>query len=196
MMRSSLRKSSATPLLAFGVSMLLVGLLAMSASRAAFASTTDNRANVVGAGTVDLVGEGPGPALFNASALIPNHTVANCIVVYHDTARNPRAVSLYSGGFTDSGNLADYLNLTIEEGTGGSSGNCAGFVAQNTITVGTLTDFNTNHTNYATGVGFCSVATPHSMTYRITFTLDAATPNAQQGERLTALVFIWETLDG
>lgn len=193
MMRSALRKSLATPVVAFGVATLLVGLLAMSASRAAFASTTDNRASVVGAGTVDLVGEGPGPALFNASALIPNQTVVNCLVIHHD---NPGAVRLYSGGFTDSGNLADYVNLTIEEGTGGSSGNCAGFVAQNTIVVGTLTDFNTNHTNYATGAGFSSVATSPSMTYRITLTLDAATPNAQQGETLTALSFIWETLDG
>lgn len=194
-MRSSLRKSLATTLLAFAVPMLLVGLLAMSASRAAFAFTTDNSANVVGAGTVDLVGEGPGPALFNASALSPNQTLVNCIVIYHDTARNPGVMRMYSGGFTDSGNLADYLNLTIEEGSGGSSGNCEGFVAQHTIAVGTLTDFNTNHTNYTTGAGFSSVATPHSMTYRITVTLDAATPNAQQGEKLTALAFIWETLD-
>ena len=196
MMRSSLRRSSAAPLLAFGASMLLVGLVALSVSRAAFASTTNNSANVVGAGTGDLVAEAPGPVLFNVSALIPSQTVVNCIVIDHGTAGNPGVVRLYSGGFTDSGNLADYLNLTIEEGTGGSTGNCTGFVAQNTIAGGTLTDFDTTHTNYATGAGLCSVATPHSMTYRITVTLDAATPDAEQGEQVTALAFIWEARSG
>ena len=141
---------------------------------------------------MDPIGEGPGPALFNASSLAPNQTVVNCIVVNHGTGGDLGAVRLYSGGSTDSGNLADYLNLTIDEGIGGSFGDCTGFVAHNTIAIGTLTDFDTNHTNYATGVSLGSLATPSSMTYRITVTLDAATPNAQQGERLTSLVFIWE----
>ena len=195
-MRSPLRQSWTAPPLWFGVSLLLIGLFAVSASRAAFASTADSGATGVGTGTVDLIGEGPGAALFNLSALSPGQTVVNCFVTNNGTPGDPGAVRLFSDGFSDSGNLADYLNVTIEEGIGGSFGDCTGFVAQNTIAVGTLTDFNTTYTDYATGAGFCSVATLHSMAYRITFTLDAATPNAQQGATVTALALIWEAQDG
>jgi len=195
------RRGSAAPLLvlAIAVSMVLVGFLVLSVSRAAFTDVTNNSANVVGAGTVDLVDDDTGSVLFNISTLIPDQTEVNCIVVtYQGTVSNPGAVKLYSGGFTDSGNFATYLNLTIEEGTGGSFGNCTGFVSQNTIeSGGTLANFGTTHTNYANGAGVWDpAATPQSKTYRITFQLDPATPDAQQGESVTALVFTWEVQSG
>jgi hypothetical protein len=34
--------------------------------------------------------------------------------------------------------------------------------------------------------------TPQSKTYQVTVELDAATPNAEQGESVTALTFVWE----
>ncbi|NIP96215.1 MAG: hypothetical protein GWO24_23395, partial [Akkermansiaceae bacterium] len=89
------------------------------------------------------------------------------------TVADPAGVKLYSGGFTDSGTLADNLNITIEEGTGGSFGSCIGFSAENTIEpTGTLSAFDTAHTNYTNGAGVWDPSgTPESKTYRITLEL-------------------------
>lgn len=193
------RRDSAAPLLAISVSMILVSFLVLSVSKAAFTDATSNSASVIAAGTVDLVDDDTGSVLFNVPTMIPDQTVVNCIVVtYQGSVANPGAVRLYSGGFTDSGDFANYLNLTIEEGTGGSFGDCTGFVSQNTIeSGGTLTDFGAAHTNYANGAGVWDpAATPQSKTYRTTFQLDTATPNAEQGESVTALVFTWEVQSG
>ena len=193
------RRDSAAPLLAISVSMILVGFLVLSVSKAAFTDATSNSASVIAAGTVDLVDDDTGSVLFNVPTMIPDQTVVNCIVVtYQGSVANPGAVRLYSGGFTDSGDFATYLNLPIEEGTGGSFGDCTGFVSQNTIeSGGTLTDFGAAHTNYANGAGVWDpAATPQSKTYRTTFQLDTATPNAEQGESVTALVFTWEVQSG
>lgn len=167
----------------------------VTGSRAIFTDTTDNTGNSLGAATVDLVDDDAGSAMFNVTGMLPGDTSTACILVtYQGTAPDPSAVRLYSGGYTDSGDFANYLNLTIEEGTGGNFASCAGFTLVNTIeSGGTLTDFNTTHTNYATGAGVWDPSsTPESVTYRITFELDSAAPNSEQGESVTALTFTWE----
>lgn len=188
-------RSAAAPLLAVAVSILLVSFLVASASRAAFIDTTDNSASVVGAGTIDLVDNDSGSVLFNISTLLPGDTVENCIVVtYQGTAADPGAVKLYSGGFTDSGDFADFLNITIEEGTGGTFNDCTGFANVNTIeSGGTLGAFDATHSSYATGAGVWDPSsTPESVTYKITFELDSATTSAEEGESVTGLTFTWE----
>jgi len=125
----------------------------------------------------------------------PGESVTDCIVVtYQGSVPDPSTVVVYSGGYTDSGDFDAYLNLTIEEGTGGSFGDCTGFTLENSIeSGGTLSDFDTTHTSYATGAGVWDPSgTPESKTYRITVELDAAAPNAEQGESVTALIFTWE----
>ena len=183
------------PLLAAGASVLLVSFIVVSASRAAFTDTTGNTGNVLASGTVDLVDDDSGSVLFNVTGMVPGDTSVNCIeVTYQGTTTNPGAVKIYSGGYTDSGDFADHLNITIEEGTGGSFGNCTGFTSQNTIeNGGTLTNFDTSHTSYVSGAGVWDPSgTPESKTYRITFELDPATPDAEQGESVSALTFTWE----
>ena len=68
------------------------------------------------------------------------------------------------------------------------------FRVGNTIeSAGTLSNFDTTHTNYAAGAGeWDPAATPESKTYRITVELDAAAPDAEQGESVTAMSFTWE----
>jgi hypothetical protein len=188
-------RSVAAPLLAVAVSILLVSFLVASVSRAAFIQTADNSANVVGAGTIDLVDNDSGSVLFNVSTLVPGDTVENCIVVtYQGTVADPAAVKLYSGGFTDSGDFADFLNITIEEGSGGTFNNCTGFTSANVIeSGGTLTGFDTTHSSYATGAGVWDPSgTPESVTYKVTFELDSATTSAEEGEAVSDLIFTWE----
>ncbi len=195
MQTASQKRSSAAPLLAIAISLLLVSFMVMSVSGAAFTDNTDNTTNALGAATVDLVDDDAAAVLFNVTDMVPGDSQVNCIVVtYQGTVADPAAVKMYSGGFTDSGDFADYLNITIEEGSGGTFGNCTGFTLANTIeSGGTLTAFNTAHTNYGNGAGVWDPSgTPESETYRVTFELDSATPDAEQGESVTGLTLTWE----
>jgi len=185
----------AIPMLTVLGALMLSGFLVMSASRAAFSDTTDNTGNAISAGDVDLVDDDSATVLFNVADMAPGDSATNCIeVTYQGTIADPAAVTLYSGGFTDSSDLANWLNVTIEEGTGGSFGSCAGFTLQNTIeTGGDLIAFDTTHTDYASGAGVWDPSgTPESKTYRFTFTLDPATPDTEEGASVTALGFTWE----
>lgn len=184
--------------LAAGIAMLasfmLVSFLVVGTSRAVFSDTTDNSGNSLTAGSVTLTDDDLGAVLFNVT-MLPGDTVQECITVtYSGTATDPSAVKMYSGGYTDSGNFGDHLDLVVEEGTGGSFGDCSGFNQENVIEpLGGLVAWDSTHTDYATGAGVWDpTGTPESKTYRITVTLDNATPNAQQGESVTALSFIWE----
>jgi hypothetical protein len=173
----------------------LMSALVVTTSNATFSNVTDNTGNSIAAGDVDLVDDDTGSSIFTISAMEPGQTAIDCILVtYQGSVPDPSRVSVYSGGFTDSGDFATYLNLTIEEGTGGSYGDCTGFSSENTIeTGGTLADFDTTHTNYANGAGVWDPAsTPVSKTNRITVELDAAAPNSEESESVTGLTFTWE----
>ena len=175
--------------------LLVMSLAVIGSSVAVFSDTTDNTANSFTAGDVDLVDDDSVSTMFTVANMEPGDSVTDCIAVtYQGSIADPSAVKLYSGGYTDSGDFDTYLNLTIEEGTGGSFGSCAGFSLDNTIeTGGTLSDFDTAHTSYATGAGVWDPSsTPETTTYRITVELDAAAPDAEQGESVTALTFTWE----
>jgi predicted ribosomally synthesized peptide with SipW-like signal peptide len=176
-------------------SLSLVSALVMVRSIAAFTDTTESTGNSFSTGTVELVDDDSGSVLFNVSGMVPGSSVTDCITVtYQGTVTNPSAVKLYSGGYTDSGTLASYLDLSVEEGSGGSFGDCTGFTTENTIeSGGTLADFDSTHTNYSNGAGVWDPSgTPESKTYRITVTLNAAAPDSQQGQSVTAQTFTWE----
>ena len=174
--------------------LLASGAIVLTASQAAFSDSTSNSANSFSTGNVDLVDDDSGSAMFSVTDMAPGQSVTKCIVVtYQGSIADPNAVKLYSGGLTDSGTLADHLNLTVEEGSGGTFADCTGFVPSGTIESGTLAQFATDHTNYGNGAGSWNPATtPVSRTYRFTVALSATAPNAQQGQSVTNLVFTWE----
>lgn len=182
---------------------LVVGLLALllvtghmvTTSRAAFTMTTQNAGNSFTTGTVDLTDNDGGATLFVVPAMEPAQSVTNCIVVTYSGSLDPTFVKLYSGGFVDSGNLGDYLNVTIDEGAGGTFNNCAGFVEDDLGAEfsNTLTQLDALHTNYGNGFGeWDPAAAGEFKTYRITVELDTATSDAEQNESVTALTFSWE----
>ena len=187
--------ASVTRIMAVAAAFLLVGALVVTASRATFTATTSNSANTFAAGDVTLSDDDSATALFDVANMEPGDSTTDCIVAtYQGSIDDPSPVRLYSGGYTDSGDFADYLNLTIAEGSGGSFGDCTGFVAGATIeTGGTVADFDSTHTDYASGAGTWDPAgTPESTTYRVTVELDPTTPNSEEGESVTALTFTWE----
>lgn len=92
-----------------------------------------------------------------------------------------------------SGALAPYLDTTIEIGTGGSFGDCTGFTPTSTLYTGTLDNYSTTHTSWATGLAaFTAAVNPTAQTFR--FTVDVQNDPAAQS--LTANAdFTWEAQD-
>lgn len=179
----------------------LVSLLVMRTSQAAFMATTENEGNSFTAGGVELTDDAAS-AMFNATDMAPGDTVTECIAVtYTGSIADPDAVRLYGGGYVqepgpESGSegIAGHLSLTVEEGTGGGFGSCAGFTSQATIVSGqTLASFNSAHTSYADGAGIWDPAsTPEARTYRFTLQLDPDTPGTEQEAGVSGAVFVWE----
>ena len=174
--------------------LLASGAVVLTASQAAFSDTTSNSGNSFSTGNVDLVDDDSGSAAFTVTNMVPGQSVTRCIqVTYQGSITDPNAVKLYSGGLTDSGTLASHLNLTVEEGSGGTFASCTGFTSSASIVSSTLALFATNNTNYSNGAGTWNPATtPESRSYRISVTLSASAPNAQQNQSVTNLVFTWE----
>ena len=186
------------PLAAF----LLVGILVITGSRAAFTATTDNTGNNWAAGDVALSDDDGGvTAMFDAPNLGPTDVVENCIEVTYDGSLTTSGVRLY-GAETTAGTLDDYLDMTIEIGVGGTFPGaaatqdgeiaCAGFVADETIYTGTLANFTATATNYASGeepVGGWIPATNDSKTYR--FVVTVQDDSAASGQD-TEVAFTWE----
>jgi len=174
---------------------LLSGVMVLTATRAAFSAQTQNTGNSISVGDVDLVDDDSGSAMFSVTNMAPGETSQACIeVTYQGTVADPSAVKLYSGGFTDSGALADELDITVDVGTGGSFASCAGFAASSTIfATNTLTNFDTTHSNYTNGVvGWDPSSTPESRTFRFTIDLPSDAAATVQGDSVTSLIFTWE----
>lgn len=169
---------------------LLVGVLVVGGSRAAFSATTDDTGNTFSAGTVTLTDDDTGSSMFTASNMKPGSTVTKCIVVTYGGSIVPADVKLY--GTAAGTGLATYLTATVEIGTGGSFSSCTGFTATSTLYSGTLAGFASSYTNWASGLASWSPAsTPDSRTFRFTMALPAGTGNAAQGLTATA-TFTWE----
>jgi hypothetical protein len=170
--------------------LLVVGFVVMGVSRAAFFDTTTNDANQFAAGTVVLVDDDSGSAMFNVSGMAGGDTATGCIAVTYNGSITPADVVLYvaPGGLTGTG-LDDYLNLTVERGTGGSFGDCTGF-SGSSIYSGTLDGFAAASTDFASGAGLWTASsTGDSRVYRFTLTLQD--DNAAQGLTATT-TFTWE----
>jgi hypothetical protein len=170
-------------LVAFAV--LGAGWLVWDASQAAFTRTTANTGNSWTAGQVTLTNDS-GTAMFTASGLVPGSTDSRCITVTY-AGNVAAAVKLYATNYT--GTLGQYLDLTVQMGTGGSFGSCTGFSPSSTVYSGTLDGFRTAATNYNNGVGSFSAPSGTSRVYRFTYTLQ--NDDAAAGQTATC-GFTWE----
>ena len=187
------------------LALLLASFSIMTTSRAVFTDTTNNAGNNFAAGTVTIVDDDAGSVLFNIGNLAPGGSFENCIeVTYNGTV--DADVRLYGANLatTTALNLAQYLNLTVQEGTGGgfvatelggNEGDCTGFVSSSTLTIGaeTIDSFATSYTNFATGLSSWAPlgSSSEARTYRFVVELDATTPDTHQGMD-AQIDFVWE----
>ncbi len=175
----SFAKWSAVP-----VALVVSAAMVWNASYSAFTATTTNPTNNWSTGTVTLADDDSNTAMFTATLLKPGSTGSKCIVVT-STGSLAATVKLYGSGHSATNSLDTYTDLVVEQGTGGSFASCTGFAvdagAANTFT-GTLAAFATTYTNFGNGFGtFAPPGGSASKTYKITYTINAATPGSSQG---------------
>ncbi len=194
---SRVRKNLAKGMLPLGI--LASAGMVWQSSYAAFSGTTSNGGNQWTAGTVKLTDAANGSAILNANGLKPGSTGTACInLTYGGSLAAATKLYVASGDLTTStapNNLAQYLTLTVDEGSGTLPG-CGDFVATandynpTSSTAQTLATFAGGASNFATGVGAWAPAT-NGATKNYRFTWTVQDNNAAQG--LNAQVkFTWE----
>jgi hypothetical protein len=188
------RKRTAFGLLArlgaVGVGLLVMSLLVVTGSRAAFTASTANGSNTFTAGTVTLADDDAGSVMFNLTGMKPGDTATKCVNVTY-TGSLAADVKLY--GTVGGTGLATYLDTVVDVGTGatgGASTDCTGFTAPSNLHNGTLAAFGTAHTDYSNGAaGFAGATNPSTKSYRFTVTLQDN--NLAQG-KTASVAFTWE----
>jgi hypothetical protein len=182
--------------LAVPIAIVLSGATIGTASYAAFSATTVSPSSNWASGTVALSDDDSSTALFSATNLQPGATGTKCIAVT-STGSLASAVKLYGTGATTTNALSSYITLTITQGTGGSfAGGCTGFTplaSGSSVYTGSLANFASTATGYATGLGTWAPTGTASETrvFRFVYTLDSAAPNSTQGGT-AAIGFTWE----
>ena len=101
---------------------------------------------------LQLTDSDAGTAMFRNETLLPGVATERCIQVTYDGTDDPGPVLMYAAPST-GGNLAPYLDLTVHMGTAppGAFGGCGSFSSSQSVFVGTLADFASAHSDYATG---------------------------------------------
>jgi predicted ribosomally synthesized peptide with SipW-like signal peptide len=169
----------------------VVGSIAGIGTFSAFSSTTSNSGNSFAAGTVYIVDNDTGSAMFTVSNAKPATSYTSCIkVTYLGTL--DASVKLYGSGF--GGALAPYLTVKVEEGSGAAGfGNCTGFTPSSTVYNNVA--MNSFPTTYAGGSATGGTWTTNkAVDYRFTITL-ADDNNANGGASPLAannFSFTWE----
>lgn len=184
-----------------GLSALVVGALGSFAALGVyglFSATTQNAGNEVSSGTVELSDNDSGAALYNATGIRPGEALSRCVKTTYAGSLSA-LVRLYSP--STPGPLAQYIDLTITQGTQASSTfpSCTGFSpdATGVIFSGTLQSFEQTRNSYANGiatvpVGKSSWANGEALVYRVQATLQASAPNSSQGWSSGVHSFVWE----
>jgi hypothetical protein len=193
--RSGRAKAWAARSLTLIASLAVVSVLLLNGSRAAFTDATETATNNWTAGTVDLVDDAGGVAMFNTSNMVPGDTVTKCIAVTYSAGATRAAqvdVRLYSTSVSTTNAMSSHLTTQVEVGTGGGFSDCGAFTAGTTSYSAPLATWATAKTSFSNGVqGFEDAAPGNSRTYKFTITLDATAPESVQGGSASA-IFKWE----
>jgi hypothetical protein len=157
-------------------------------SRAAFSGSSPTVGNAFSTGSVTLSDDSSGSALFAGTDLVPGLPFTSCLTVTYDGTVAPAAVKLYAASV--SGTLAEYVDLTVEEGTGGGYGSCTGFVAATTRYTGGLSAFGSAYPSAANALALAAAPTAgSSRVVRFTLAVQDVTA-AQNASSAATLTFL------
>jgi hypothetical protein len=180
------------------LTLVVVGAAAAAGSIAtfsAFSSTTSNSGNSFASGTVDVDdNDGGSTALYVESNKKPGDFVEKCIRVTY-VGSLAATIKLYTTTTVTNGSL---FNLKIERGSGlsGAFPSCTDFAAAATLYDGTLGNFASTKTDWASGIDAkgSAWAQNNAVDYRFTVTqnddttVDAHTSVTSSGSHS----FTWE----
>ncbi len=180
---------------AIPAALALSGAVVAHSSYAAFSATTVNPTNNWTAGTVALSDDDSNTAAFTATNLKPGDSGSKVIVV-SSTGSLASTVKLYGTNPATTNGLSAYITLVITQGTGGSFGSGSGFTPLATgssVYSGTLANFGTSATSFATGLGTWAPTgtATESRSFQIQYTVSSSAPNTTQGGT-AAVGFTWE----
>jgi hypothetical protein len=185
--------SLAIQLSAFALTFILIALLVVTSSRAAFVAQNDNSTNQVTSAAIALTDTDSGTAMFNnVTNLMPGTTEERCIDVTYTGTVDPTAVILYASS-APTGTLAPYLDVTIQVGSDASPSfrDCTGFVSAGTVYTGTLANFASARTSYANGLTTWNpVGSPETRTFRFAVSVQ---DNSAAAGLTSTFGFSWET---
>jgi hypothetical protein len=151
------------------MAVLLAGFMVWQGSQAAFVAETFNAGNNWTAGSVILTNDGTGGAMFSIGSLVPGQTDSHCIVV---TAEGVAGVVKFYTQNNVSDGLQNNITMKVEQGTGGSYGDCTGFSPTVTEATQPLAALFA-HSSYATGIlPWTTTAGTTTKSYRFTWTFD------------------------
>lgn len=171
--------------------LVLTAALVWQSAYAGFSTGTAPVASELSTGTLALSDSDQGLAHLSIPGLKPGEAFASCLVVT-STGSLASAVKLYGAGRGSSQNVASYLTVRVDEGTGGENTQCTGFTPTATIYNNRLSNF---PTTWASGVGTwrtAGVITGENRTYRIAITVDPAAPTTTKNGSAW-VIFVWET---
>lgn len=141
-----------------------------------------------------LTSDGTNSAMFAVTNLVPGEEVSACVeVIYTGAVDGVSPIMLYSSLAPGASPIADYLEVTIDQGAGGRFGDCADFAGSSRVADHLpLTDLTANHSDFASGIAtHIPTETRTHVSYRFTVTLSPATPDSLQGAAAGA-TFTWE----
>jgi hypothetical protein len=141
---------------------------------------------------IELTDSDAGTAMFRNETLVPGVAVDRCIQVTYDGTNDPGPVLMYAAAGS-GGDLAPYLDLTVHMGTAaaGAFGSCGSFSESESVFTGTLADFASAHSNYATGrVAWNPTDTREARSFRFTVTVQDV---AAAAGKSASFGFSWRT---
>ena len=163
---------------------LVVSVLVVQRSTAALSIDADSHGAVT-AGELELSDDDKGRSLLDIDALAPGRPIESCINVTYTGTVLPADIAFVVEA---SGELAPYLEIVVERGTGAAFGDCAGFVPDMTIATGAL--------DQLAGVSHPAASTndtPFASGFRITTSL--RDDGRAQGTSVD-VEFVWEATPG
>jgi hypothetical protein len=185
--------SLAIQLSAFALTFILIALLVVTSSRAAFVAQNDNSTNQVTSAAIALTDTDSGTAMFNGvTNLMPGAPVERCIDVTYTGTVDPTAVRLYANA-APTGTLTPYLNVTIQVGADNTPvfGDCTGFTSSSTLYSGALSTFASTHTSHDLGLTTWNpIGSPETRTFRFEISVQ---DNTAAAGKTSTFGFSWET---
>lgn len=121
--------------LASALSALIIGSLVVTYSDRALDPVGTAASATASSGTISLSDDDQGRSLFDLGDMVPGRPVVHCIEVSYDGTIVPVDLAMRSEA---AGDLATYLDVTVERGQGGGFGDCSGFVRDDQVFAGTL----------------------------------------------------------